>query len=54
MLLRMENWIKELDRKTRKLLTMHNDYHLKRNVDRHYVSRKGGTGLMNCEKTAKR
>ena len=40
----------ELDRKTRKLLTMHKALHLKSDVDGLYVSRKeGGRGLVSCE-----
>ena len=42
--------LKELDRKTRKLLTMHKGLHPKSDVDRLYLSRKdGGRGLMSCE-----
>ena len=42
--------LKELDRKTRTLLTMHKGFHPKCDVDRLYVSRKeGGRGLMSCE-----
>ena len=45
------NWHKEelqkLDRKTRKLLTIHGQHHPKADVDRLYVPRKqGGRGLM--------
>ena len=44
--------LKELDRKTRKLLTMYKGLHPKSDVDRLYVSRKeGGRGLMSCEST---
>ena len=44
--------LKELDRKTRKLLTIHKGLHPKTDVDRLYVSRKeGGRGLMSCEST---
>ena len=48
------NWrsdeLKELDRKTRKLLTLYKVFHPKSDVDRLYLSRrKGGRGLMNCE-----
>ena len=40
------NELKELDRKTRKLLTIHKALHPKAGVDRLYVSRKmGGRGL---------
>ena len=46
--------IKELDRKTRKLLTMHKGLHPKSDIDRLYLSRKdGGRGLMSCEDTIK-
>ena len=42
--------LKELDRKTRKLLTMHKVLHPKSDVDGLYVSRKeGGRGLVSCE-----
>ena len=42
--------LKELDRKTRKLLTMHKGLHSKIDVDRFYVSRKqGGIGLVICK-----
>ena len=49
-------WAKEeihrLDRKTRKLLTMHGGLHPKSNVDGLYVPRKeGGRGLLNVEDT---
>ena len=44
--------LKELDRKTRKLLTMHKGLHPKSDVDKLYVSRKeGGRGLVSCEST---
>ena len=44
--------VKELDRKTQKLLAIHKGLHPKRDVDRLYVSRKeGGRGLMSCEST---
>ena len=50
------DWTKEelqqLDRRTRKLLTMHKGLHPKSNVDRLYISRKeGGRGLLNVEGT---
>ena len=50
------DWTKEelqqLDRRTRKLLTMHKGLHPKSNVDRLYISRKGGgRGLLNVEDT---
>ena len=42
--------IKELDRKTQKLLAMHKGLHPKSDIDRLYVSRKEGErGLMSCE-----
>ena len=48
------NWHQEelqnLDRKTRKLLTIHGQHHQKADVDRLYVPRKqGGRGLMQLE-----
>ena len=48
------NWHQEepqkLDRKTRKLLTIHGQHHPKEDVDRLYVPRKqGGRGLMQLE-----
>ena len=44
--------LKELDWKTRKLLTMNKGLHPKSGVDRLYVSRKaGGRGLVSCEST---
>ena len=44
--------LKELDRKTQKLLTMHKGLHLKSDGDGLYVSRKeGGRGLVSCEST---
>ena len=44
--------LKELDRKTRKLLTIHKGLHPKSDVDRLYVSRKeGGKGRVSCEST---
>ena len=44
--------LKELDRKTRKFLTMHKGLHPKSDVNRLYVSRKeGGRGLVSCEST---
>ena len=50
------NWTKaelqEMDRRTRKLLTMHNGLHPRSNVDRLYVPRReGGRGLMSVEDT---
>jgi len=48
------NWLQEelqtLDRKTRKLLTIHGQHHPKADVDRLYVPRKQrGRGLMQLE-----
>ena len=48
------NWHREelqkLDRKTRKLLTIHGQHHPKADVDRLYVpSKQGGRGLMHLE-----
>ena len=48
------NWhleeLQKLDRKTRKLLTLHGQHHPKADVDRFYVPRKhGGRGLMQLE-----
>ena len=44
--------MKQLDRRTRKLLTMHKGLHPKSNVDILYISRKeGGRGLLNVEDT---
>ena len=44
--------LQELDRRTRKLLTMHNARHPKSNVDRIYSPRKeGGRGLLSVEDT---
>jgi len=47
------NWhqeLQKLDRKTRKLLTIHGQHHPKADVDRWYVTRKqGGRGLMQLE-----
>ena len=42
--------LKSLDRKTRKLLTIHGMFHPRSDIDRLYVPRKrGGRGLMGCE-----
>ena len=42
--------LKQMDRRTRKLMTMHKALHPRDNVDRLYVSRKeGGRGLANIE-----
>ena len=44
--------VEQLDRRTRKLMTMHNALHPKRNVDRLYLPRKdGGRGLLGVEDT---
>jgi hypothetical protein len=48
------NWhqeeLRKLDRKTRKLPTIHGQLHPKADIDRLYVSRKyGGRGLMQLE-----
>ena len=44
--------MKQLDRQTRKLMTMHNALHPKSNVDRLYLPRKdGGRGLLGVEDT---
>ena len=44
--------LQELDRRTRKLLTMHNAHHPKSNVERIYIPRnEGGRGLLNVEET---
>ena len=53
------NWpvaeLRELDRKTRKLLNLHRAHHSQGDVDRLYVSRKkGGRGLMSIEEVVKR
>jgi len=50
------NWnkveLENLDRKTRKLLTMHKALHPRDDVHRLYLSRKeGGKGLMNVKDT---
>ena len=44
----------QLDRRTRKLMTMHNVLHPKSNADRLYIPRKdGGRGLQGVEETLK-
>ena len=44
--------LKELERKTHKLLTMHKGLHAKRDIDRLYVRRKEGRrGQVSCEST---
>jgi len=50
----ISNWhqveLQKLDRKTRKLLTIHRQHHPKADIDRLYVTRKqGGRGLMQLE-----
>ena len=46
--------IEALDRKARKLLTMHKGLHPKSDVDRRYLSRKdGGRGLLSCKDVIK-
>ena len=46
--------LKELDRKNRKLLTLHKRLNPESDVDRLYVSRKEGKrGLMSCENTVR-
>jgi len=52
------NWrieeIKQIDRKTRKMLTMYKMHHPKADIDRLYVKRKGGgKGLVQAEATYK-
>lgn len=40
----------EMDRKTRKIMTVIKEFHLKSDVDRLYISRsKGGRGLIGCK-----
>ena len=42
--------LKELDRRTRKILTLHDTSHPKSDVDQMYLPRqKGGRGLISCE-----
>ena len=49
-----ENELKDLDRKTRKMLTMYGAFHPKSDVDRLYVKRKkGGRGLISVERCVK-
>ena len=44
------NELKSMDRKSRKIMTMHGAFHPKSDVDRLYVTReKGGRGLISCE-----
>ena len=46
--------LKELDRKTRKMMTLHGALHPKNDVDRLYLPRqKGGRGLISCEMCVK-
>ena len=40
---------KQIDRKTRKMLTMYKMHHPKADIDRVYVKRKGGRGLVQAE-----
>ena len=47
-----EDEINELDKKTRKLLTMHKAFHPKSDTDRLYIKRSGGgRGLISCKET---
>ena len=49
-----ENELKDLDRKTRKTMTMYGAFHPKSDVDRLYVKRKeGGRGLISVERCVK-
>ena len=42
--------LEEIDRRTRKLLTMHNGFHPKSNADRLHISRsEGGRGLLGVQ-----
>ena len=42
--------LKNLDKRTRKFMTMHEVLHLKSDIDRVYLSREvGGRGLTSCE-----
>ena len=44
--------LEEIDRRMRKLLTMHNGFHPKSNVDQLYLSRtEGGRGLIRVQGT---
>ena len=46
--------LKELERKTRKMMTMHEVLHPKSDVDRIYLPKqKGGRGLISCEMCVK-
>ena len=41
---------KEIDRKTRKVMTMNKEMHLKSDIDRSYISRmEGGRALIGCK-----
>ena len=41
---------KEIDRKTRKVMTMNKEVHLKSDIDRFYISRmEGGRALIGCK-----
>ena len=49
-----KNDLQEIDRKTRKFMTMNKELHPRSDVERLYVSRKnGGTGLIGCENSMK-
>ena len=49
-----QNELQEMDRKTRKLMTMNKELHPRSDVARLYVSRKnGGRGLIGCENSVK-
>ena len=49
-----KNELREMDRKTRKFMTMNKEYHPRSDVARLYVSRKnGGRGLTGCENSVK-
>ena len=43
--------LEKIDRRTRKLLTMHNGFQPKSNVDRLYLSSEGGRGLIGNQNT---
>ena len=45
-----KNVLDEMDRKTRKIMTINKEFHPKNDVDRSYVPRsKGGRGLLSCK-----
>ena len=49
-----QNELQEMDRKTRKLMTMNKELHPRSDVARLYVSWKnGGRGLIGCENSVK-